>query len=155
MARRQFHRAVLALAGTLAFASCSETPTGPASPPQALPVSPSGALATVAPTIGLSRTAFGLCYPATFFPTSVRGFWCYPSASLSIANTGGGTLNWTSTKSATWIKRSQTTGTAPSSIKISVDGTGLPRGTYRGWIKIWAKGATNNPQKVSVAMFRY
>jgi hypothetical protein len=152
--RRVFSRAVLALA-TIVFAACSDTPTGPASSPQALPVSVPHALATAAPTIGLSRTRFGLCYPAHFFPASVRGYWCYPYGYLSITNTGGGTLNWTSTKSATWIKRSQTTGTAPSYVKVSVDGTGLPRGTYYGWIKVWATGATNSPQTVSVVMNRY
>lgn len=153
--RRFFRRTMLTLACTVASASCSDTLTGPASAPRALPVAVPHALATAAPTIGLSRTGFGLCYPAHFFPASVRGWWCYPYGYLSITNTGGGTLNWTSTKSATWIKRSQTSGTAPSYVKISVDGTGLPRGTYHGWIKVWATGATNSPQTVSVTMQRY
>jgi hypothetical protein len=39
--------------------------------------------------------------------------------------------------------------------KVWVDGTGLPRGDYSGWIKVWATGATNNPQMVSVVMHRY
>lgn len=153
--RRLFNRAVLALAGTVAFASCSDAPTGPASSQQALPVSTPPALATAAPTIGLSGTGFQLCYPATIVMRGNRGFWCYPYAYLSIVNTGAGTLNWTSTKSASWIKRSQATGTAPSHIRVSVDGTGLPRGTYHGWIKVWATGATNSPQTVAITMSRY
>jgi hypothetical protein len=39
-------------------------------------------------------------------------------------------------------------------MKVWVDGTGLPDSTYKGWIKIWATGATNSPQKVFVTMMR-
>jgi len=153
---RLFSRVVLALASTVTFTSCSDSPTGPASSQQARPVSVPHALATAAPTINLSRTWGGpLCYPAHLIPTGTRPYWCQPYAYLSITNAGGGTLNWTSTKSASWIKRSQTSGTAPSYIRVFVDGTGLPRGTYRGWIKVWATGATNSPQTVSVTMQRY
>lgn len=156
--RRFFSRAVLVLASTFASTSCSDTPTGPASAPQALPVSVTHALTTEglsgAPTIYLSRTNLSLCYPARIVMRGNRGFWCYSSGFLSIINTGGGTLNWTSTKSATWIKRSQTSGTAPSYVKVSVVGTGLPRGTYHGTIKVRATGATNSPQTVYITMQR-
>ena len=140
--RRFFGRVALAVASTVVIAACSsETPTSP------MTASPS--LTAAAPTIGLSRTTFHLCYPGG---GSTRV--CWPSGSLSISNTGGGTLDWTSSKSATWIKRSPSTGTAPSTIKVWVDGTGLPRGDYSGWIKVWATGATNSPQTVSVIMHR-
>jgi len=39
-------------------------------------------------------------------------------------------------------------------MKVWVDGTGLPRGDYTGWIKVWATGATNSPQTVGVIMHR-
>jgi hypothetical protein len=102
-----------------------------------------------APTIGVQKSIvwalLGLCYPAVLAGT--RG--CPSAGSLSISNTGGGVLDWTATKSATWIKRSPSTGTAPSTMKVWVEGTGLPRGDYSGWIKVWATGATNSPQTVS------
>jgi hypothetical protein len=140
--------AALAITTALVIVACSsDTPT---SPPTA-----SQSLTGAAPTIALSRTRFSLCYPALWIPASTRGFWCYPSGYLSISNTGGGTLNWTVTKNATWIRRSPSTGTAPSTIKVWVDGTGLPRGDYSGRIKVWATGATNSPQVVSVVMHRY
>jgi len=122
-----------------------------------VPVSGPHAATTAAPTISLSPTSLLRCYPGHLYyvwPSHVR-YWCGSSAYLSIVNAGGGTLSWTSTKSASWIKRSQTTGTALSVITISVDGTGLPPGTYQGWIKVWASGATNSPQKVNVTMTRY
>ena len=146
--RPYFGHAALAITTVLVIVACSsDTPTSPPTTSQSL--------TEAAPTIALSRTRFWLCYPAQWFPASIRGYWCYPSGYLSISNTGGGTLNWTSSKSAAWIKRSPSTGTAPSTMKVWVDGTGLPRGDYSGWIKVWATGATNSPQTVSVAMHRH
>ena len=153
MRARTVSGSLVLMAALLSGCGTHPLPTSASEGPAAITAAPH-ALATAAPTIGLSRTAFGLCYPATIIPRGLRGYWCYPYASLSIVNTGGGTLNWTSTKSANWIKRSQTAGTAPSYIRVSVDGTGLPRGTYHGWIKVWASGATNNPQTVYVTMYR-
>ena len=148
MSNRPFSgHAALAMSTVLLIAACaSDSPTGPPTAPQQLSVA--------APTIALSNMRLTLYYPATCIPASTRCVWRYPYAYLYITNTGGGTLNWTSNKSATWIKRSLTYGTAPSTMKVSVDGTGLPRGDYYGWIKVWATGATNSPQKVEVVMHR-
>src|SRR5882724_13146034 len=136
--RRFFSRVALAVASSAVIAACSsDTPTSP------MTASPS--LTAVAPAIGVSPTTFHLCYPGG---GSTRV--CYPSGSLSISNTGGGTLNWTATKSPTWLKISPRLGTAPSTMKVSVDPTGLLRGTYSGRITVWATGATNSPQTVVV-----
>jgi len=149
--RRYFGHAALAVASTLVLAACSsDTATTP---------TVSQSLTEAAPTIAarfpywfnwlvLPRT---LCYPARYYST--RGG-CPSSVPLYISNTGGGSLNWTSTKSATWIKRSPKYGTAPDTMTVWVDGTGLPTGTYYGWIKLWATGATNSPLKVYIKMQR-
>jgi BACON domain-containing protein len=135
-----------AVATAVMLAACSaDTPTSPAAASVSL---------TAAPTIAISPLpyvirVYGLCYPPYGGNRP-----CPSSISVTISNTGGGTLNWTSSKSATWLRRSPTSGTAPSTMKISVDGTGLPPGTYTGWIKVWAKGATNSPQTVTVKMRR-
>lgn len=140
--RRLFSHVALAVASSAVIAACSsDTPTSP------MTASPS--LTAVAPTIGLSPTTFRLCYPGG---GSTRV--CWPSGSLSIRNTGGGTLNWTATKSKTWLKISPRLGTAPSTMKVSVDPTGLPRGTYSGRITVSATGATNSPQTVVVYFTR-
>jgi hypothetical protein len=39
-------------------------------------------------------------------------------------------------------------------MKVWVDGTGLPAGTYYGHIKVWATGATNSPQTVKVTFHK-
>jgi hypothetical protein len=158
--RRYLGHAGLATTALLVIAACSsDTPTSPAtasetrtSPPA---VSQSLTLQQTAPTIALSRTAFDLAVPALCDGrTLVRGF-CWPlDGYLSISNTGGGILNWTSTASASWIKRSPRYGTAPSTMRVWVDGTGLPAGTYYGHIRVWATGATNSPQTVKVTFHK-
>jgi hypothetical protein len=136
----------IAVATAVMLAACSaDTPTSPAAVSVSL---------TAAPTIAISPLpyvirVYGLCYPPYGGNRP-----CPSTTSVTISNTGGGTLNWTSSKSATWLRRTPTSGTAPSTMKISVDGTGLPPGTYTGSIKVWAKGATNSPQTVTVTMRR-
>ena len=129
----------LALASTMVLAACSsDTATSPTAASQAL--------AVAAPTIALSPTIFRFCYPPG---GSTRV--CHTSGYLSISNSGGGTLNWISSKSATWLRRSPISGTAPSTMKVWVDPTGLLRGrTYTGSITVRATGATNSPQSVVV-----
>jgi hypothetical protein len=135
--RRCFGHVALAVASTVVIAACSsDTPTSP------MKASPS---LTAAPAIALSPTTFRLCYPGG---GSTRV--CWPSGSLSIRNSGGGTLNWTATKSPTWLKISPRLGTAPSTMKVWVDPTGLPRGSYSGRVTVSATGATNSPQTVVV-----
>jgi hypothetical protein len=140
--RRFLGRLGLAVASTVVIAGCSsDTPTSP------MTASPS--LTAAAPAIGLSPTTFRLCYPGG---GSTRV--CWPSGSLSISNTGGGTLNWTATKRPTWLRISPRLGTAPSTMKVWVEPTGLPRGSYYGRITVWATGATNSPQTVVVYFTR-
>jgi hypothetical protein len=140
--RRLFSRVMFALTSAILSASCFSTPTGPPSAPQAL--------TTAAPTIALSRTTLGLCYPD--YATSTRH--CGSGGSVTISNSGGGTLNWTSTKSRPWLRRSPFAGTAPSTMKVRVDGTGVAPGMYYGAIYIWATGATNSPQRITVQFIR-
>jgi PKD repeat protein len=107
---------------------------------------------TAAPTItlGVSPLLQNLCYPARHYST--RG--CPSGGSVTISNTGGGTLKWTSTTSAPWLKRSPTSGTAPSTMRVWVDGADLPPGSYSGDILISATGATNSPRGVFVHVTR-
>ena len=136
---RYFGRATLALVTSMIAACSSDHPTSPR--PASVPL-------LTAPTIELSRTVFRLCYPGG---GSTRV--CGSSGYLNIANGGGGTLNWTATKSATWLKVSPRTGTAPSRVKVWVDITGLSRGrTYAAQIRVSAPGATNSPQTATVYM---
>jgi PKD repeat protein len=107
---------------------------------------------STAPTIALAMSSLlqNLCYPARQY--SVRG--CPSGGSVTISNTGGGALKWTSTTSAPWLKRSPTSGTAPSTMTVWVDGAALSPGSYSGEILISAEGATNSPRGVFVHVTR-
>lgn len=96
------------------------------------------------PTIGVSPSSFS-------FSATVGG--ANPaSQSLSISNTGGGTLNWTASSNASWLSVSPTSGAAPSTATVSANIAGLAVGTYNGAITISATGATNTPVTVPVTL---
>ncbi|MBH0179908.1 MAG: BACON domain-containing protein, partial [Nitrospira sp.] len=62
---------------------------------------------------------------------------------LTITNTGGGTLNWTASESAGWLSLSQTSGSGDASVRVSVTTGTLAVGTYSRAITIGATGASS------------
>ena len=75
-----------------------------------------------------------------------------PSQTVSITNNGSGALNWTASDNQPWLTVSPTSGTAPSTLTVSVNTTGLSQGTYSGTVTVTAPGATNSPQTVPVML---
>ena len=114
----------------------------------ALAVFPAGALEVAlnvtpeaAPTISLGSQA--LQFSSTGGATP-------PAQSVNVANSGGGTLAWTATSSATWLSVTPASGSGSGVLSISVSPTGLAAGNYSGTISVSATGAANSPQSVSV-----
>jgi hypothetical protein len=99
---------------------------------------------TTSPTIGVN--------PGSLSFTATAGGANPAGQTLSITNTGGGTLNWTASSNQTWLAVSPTSGTAPSSATVSVNISGLAAGTYNGAITVSATGATNTPVCVTVTL---
>ncbi len=99
---------------------------------------------TPSPTIGVS--------PSSLSFTATVGGGNPASQSVSITNTGGGTLNWSASSNASWLSVSPASGTAPSTLTASVNISGLSAGTYNGTITITATGATNSPLSVPVTL---
>jgi hypothetical protein len=62
-----------------------------------------------------------------------------------IGNSGGGTLDWTASVSATWIQVSPLSGTADMMVTVSIDAAGLTPGSYTGTITISDPNADNSP----------
>lgn len=62
----------------------------------------------------------------------------------------GTTLNWTATETAPWLDLDMTSGTAPSTVTVSIDNTGLTAGVYTADIEISDPTASNDPQFVKV-----
>ncbi len=72
--------------------------------------------------------------------------------SISIANSGSGTLSWTATASDPWLTLSSASGTAPSTLTVSIATAGLTAGTYTSSIQIAASGASNTPASIGVTL---
>jgi uncharacterized protein (TIGR03437 family) len=89
--------------------------------------------------------------PTTLSFTSVNGS-TPATQTFQITNTSGGTLNWTATSSATWLTISAASGTAPSTVTVSIDPAGLAANTYNGTIQITSSGTTGSPVTVAVAL---
>jgi hypothetical protein len=96
------------------------------------------------PTIGVS--------PASMSFSATVGGANPASQSLSITNTGGGTLNWTAASNQPWLSVSPASATAPSTASISVSIAALAVGTFNGAITVSAAGATNTPVSVPVTL---
>ncbi len=76
-----------------------------------------------------------------------------PSAqSIQITNSGTGTLAWSATASASWLTLSATSGTAPSTLSVSISPASLSAGTYTGNVQVSATGASNSPLSVAVSL---
>ncbi|PYP92404.1 MAG: hypothetical protein DMG65_04180 [Candidatus Angelobacter sp. Gp1-AA117] len=71
---------------------------------------------------------------------------------FSVTNGGFGTLSWSATSSASWLKLSAVSGSTPSSINVSVDPTGLAPGAYVGSVTVASVGVGNSPQSIAVSL---
>jgi uncharacterized protein (TIGR03437 family) len=122
-------------------------------------VSGSGTPVAVSVSVNVSETpaVIGVSPASLQFTTSVG---VNPSPkTLSVTNSGGGTLNWGATifysSSAGWLSVTPAFGVAPTSAAVSVDVNAavLRAGTYQGQILISALGgATNSPLSMPVAL---
>ena len=73
-----------------------------------------------------------------------------PNQSVSITNTGTGTLSFTASSDSAWLTASPTSGSAPQSLQIGVLNTALAAGSYTGHISVTAVGALNSPATITV-----
>jgi len=97
--------------------------------------------APVPPAIGES--------PASFSFTAQAG--ANPAAqTLTISNTGNGTLSWSASDNAAWLTLSPASGTGNGTVRLTVATAALTAGSYSGLITLTASGAT--PVAVPVAL---
>lgn len=74
---------------------------------------------------------------------------------VEITNAGIGTFDWVATVApgAPWLTVSPTGGTAPSTLLLQIDTTGLPDGRYTGNVEVIAgANVANSPQTISVTI---
>ena len=97
--------------------------------------SPSAPGVSVNPAIGTSPTSLSF---------SAQQGGSNPFAqTVTISNTGGGTLNWSANASTTWLSVSPASGTSIGAVTVTVGTAALTAGTYNGVITITATGASS------------
>ena len=72
--------------------------------------------------------------------------------SVSIANANAGALSWSASSSAAWLIVTPTSGTAASTISVSVNPSGLAAGTFSGNITVAAPGAASQTVAVTLSI---
>lgn len=74
------------------------------------------------------------------------------SKTLDITNEESGDMAWTATDDASWLTLSAASGTAPSTVTVSVNTAGLAAGTHSATITIASEDASNSPRTVEVTL---
>jgi hypothetical protein len=89
----------------------------------------------VLPAIGASPTSL------TF--TATQGGANPANQTLTISNTGGGTLTWSVSDTAAWLTASPTSGTGNGAVTLTATTSTLTASSYTGTVTIAATGATS------------
>lgn len=74
------------------------------------------------------------------------------SQSMSVTNSGGGTFPWTASSNASWLSVTPASGTAPSTVSVSVNISGLVAGIDDGTVTITSTGASGSPKSIPVTL---
>jgi hypothetical protein len=95
---------------------------------------PSAPIPSINPAIGASPTSLSFAATAGGANPATKV--------LSISNTGGGTLSWTATDSATWLTLSPASGTGNGTVTLTATTGTLAAGSYSGAVTMNATGVT-------------
>jgi hypothetical protein len=90
--------------------------------------------------------------PATLAFTATVNGTDPANQSVSISNSGQQTLNWSVSKTQTWLSIIPVSGTNTGTVTCSVNISEIVIGTYNDTITITGAGATNTPQTVAVTL---
>ena len=71
---------------------------------------------------------------------------------FAVSNTGGGSMDWTASESASWLSVSPASGTNGGTVTVTPSITGLGAGTYTTDITVASAGATGSPKTVAVTL---
>ena len=96
---------------------------------------PSVPVLSVNPAIGTSPTSLSF--------TAQQGGGNPAAQTLTISNTGGGTLSWSASDSTTWLSLGSTSGTGTGTVTVSVTTGTFTAGSYSGTVMLSATGASS------------
>jgi hypothetical protein len=123
--------------GTLTTGSHSATVTMNATGASSVtvPVTFTVSTAPVPPAIGAS--------PTTVSFAATQGSANPATQTVSISNTGGGTLSWTASDNAPWLRLSPTSGTGNGAVTLTVTTGTLTASSYNAMVTMNAAGASS------------
>jgi hypothetical protein len=75
-----------------------------------------------------------------------------PAKSFDVSNSGGGTLSWTVSESASWLSASPGSGTNAGTVTVTPSIAGLASGTYTADVTVTAPGATSRTVQVTLTL---
>ena len=111
-------------------------------PPGATPLG--APTCVVAPVLSVS--------PSTLSFAATQGAAGPAPQTLSVANTGGGSLPFTTTTSAPWLTVSASGAAAPATLTVTANPAGLAAGTYNATVTVDGGGAGGSPRSVPVTL---
>ncbi|MBL8214296.1 MAG: hypothetical protein JNK87_26485 [Bryobacterales bacterium] len=97
---------------------------------------------TSTPALSLSPSSLSL---------ALTGQEATASQTISIRNSGIGSLSWTASSNQNWLTVSATGGTAPANLTVTATRGSLAAGTHQALITITASGAQGSPQQIGVS----
>jgi hypothetical protein len=108
-------------------------------------------------TITVTLTVNAAAPVLTLSPTSVsvsatQGGSNPASSPVSLTNTGGGTLSYTTSSDSAWLSVTPASGSAPQTLTVAANIAGLAANTYTGHITVTAAGATGSPGTITVTL---
>src|SRR5204863_14547 len=69
---------------------------------------------------------------------------------LQVSNAGTGAMSYTASSNRSWLSVAPGSGSAPASLTVSVNPSGLPSGAQSGAITVTAAGSANSPMTIPV-----
>jgi hypothetical protein len=90
--------------------------------------------------------------PASLSFSGTQGGASPAAKTLSVANTGSGTLSFTASDDAPWLAVTPASGSAPQDLSVAADIAGLAPGTYSATVTVTAPGAQASPTTMPVTL---
>ncbi len=90
--------------------------------------------------------------PASLTFNGTQGGTSPAAQTVNVTNSGGGSLNYTASDNQPWLAVTPAGGTAPGTLSVTTDLTGLAPGTYNGTVTVTAAGAGGSPKTVAVTL---
>jgi hypothetical protein len=107
-------------------------------------------MATVVFKSGTVQPAALAVSPASLSFAGTAGGASPAAKTLSVSNTGGGSMSWTASETASWMSISPSSGTNAGTITVTPSIAGLAPGTYSADITVTATGASGSPKTIPV-----